>query len=71
MATQPAKAAQLARPGQPASPASQSAPMSPDLEILGFFSFPKVFLVLDWFLLDLSAFWLHFIDFAERSNKNQ
>ena len=24
-----------------------------------------------WFLLDLSAFWLHFIDFAERSNKNQ
>ena len=32
-------------------PLSQPAPMSPDLEILGFFGFPKVFLVLDWFLL--------------------
>ena len=30
--------------------ASQPAPMSPDLEILGVFGFPKVFLVLDWFL---------------------
>ena len=32
-------------------PLSQPAPMSPDLEILVFLGFPKVFLVSDWFLL--------------------
>ena len=48
---QPASQARPASQPSPASPASQ--PMSPDLEILVFLGFPKVFLVLDWFLLVL------------------